>query len=93
MYLSEEKRAEIRECIEKHQSNMGLNPGENNMINKRTIEHFKGCIIGGAIGDALGAPIEFMSIDQIRSEFGEMGLTDYSESWHLFDRGWSINRI
>ena len=49
------------------------------MINKRTIEHFKGCIIGGAIGDALGAPIEFMSIDQIRSEFGEMGLTDYSE--------------
>ena len=51
------------------------------MTNKRTIEHFKGCIIGGAIGDALGAPIEFMSIDQIRSEFGEMGLTDYSEAY------------
>ncbi len=51
------------------------------MTNNRTIEHFKGCIIGGAIGDALGAPIEFMTTDQIRSEFGEMGLTDYSEAY------------
>ena len=51
------------------------------MTNKRTPEHFKGCLIGGAIGDALGAPIEFMSIDQIRSEFGEMGLMDYSEAY------------
>jgi ADP-ribosyl-[dinitrogen reductase] hydrolase len=51
------------------------------MTIKRTIEHFKGCIIGGAIGDALGAPIEFMSIDQIRSEFGERGLTDYSKAY------------
>jgi ADP-ribosylglycohydrolase len=51
------------------------------MISKRTIENFKGCIIGGAIGDALGAPIEFMSIDQIRSNFGHHGLTDYSEAY------------
>jgi len=29
MYLSEEKRAAIRECIEKHQSGSGLNPGKN----------------------------------------------------------------
>ncbi len=51
------------------------------MINKRKIEHFKGCIIGGAIGDSLGAPIEFMSIDQIRSTRGDQGLTDYSEEY------------
>lgn len=51
------------------------------MTNKRTIEHFKSCIIGGAIGDALGAPIEFKSIDQIRSDFGETGLIDYSEAY------------
>ena len=51
------------------------------MTNKRTIEHFKGCIIGGAIGDALGAPVEFMSIDQIRTTFGHQGLTDYSETY------------
>ncbi len=57
------------------------------MTNNRTAEHFKGCIIGGAIGDALGAPIEFMSMDQIRSEFGEMGLTDYSKA---YDRNGAI---
>lgn len=51
------------------------------MINKQIIESFKGCMIGGAIGDALGAPIEFMSIDQIRSDFGHHGLTDYSEAY------------
>ncbi len=28
MYLSEEKRAEIRKCFENSRSNLGLNPGE-----------------------------------------------------------------
>jgi hypothetical protein len=36
MYLSEEKRAEIRECIEKHQSNIGINSG------KKEENHIKG---------------------------------------------------
>jgi ADP-ribosyl-[dinitrogen reductase] hydrolase len=51
------------------------------MTNNRKPENFKGCILGGAIGDALGAPIEFMSIDQIRSTYGDQGLTDYSEAY------------
>ncbi|RLC20461.1 MAG: hypothetical protein DRH93_13630 [Deltaproteobacteria bacterium] len=29
MYLSEEKRAAIRECIENQQSNSSINPGQN----------------------------------------------------------------
>ena len=33
MYLSEEKRAQLRECIEKHQSNIGLDPGQNKISN------------------------------------------------------------
>ncbi len=36
MYLSEEKRAEIRKCIENHRSNSEVNSGGNNM------NHFKG---------------------------------------------------
>jgi len=36
MYLSEEKRAEIRKCIENHRSNSGTN-SESNKAN-----HFKG---------------------------------------------------
>jgi ADP-ribosyl-[dinitrogen reductase] hydrolase len=50
-------------------------------MSRRFIENFKACLLGGAIGDALGAPIEFISIDQIRSTFGHEGLTDYSEAY------------
>jgi ADP-ribosylglycohydrolase len=46
-----------------------------------TIDQFKGCLIGGAVGNALGAPIEFMSINQIRSEYGEQGLKDYTPAY------------
>ena len=34
-----------------------------------------GCLLGGAVGDAFGYAIEFDSLDQIRSRFGEQGLT------------------
>ena len=42
-------------------------------------EKLLGCILGGAIGDALGAPIEFLSIDQIRRYNGENGISGYVE--------------
>jgi ADP-ribosyl-[dinitrogen reductase] hydrolase len=32
-----------------------------------------GCLLGGAAGDALGAPIEFMSLREIRGRFGPDG--------------------
>lgn len=51
------------------------------MTDKRDIDHFKGCLIGGAIGDSLGAPVEFMSLDQIRSAFGVRGLSDYAAAY------------
>jgi len=31
---------------------------------KRNKEHFRGCLIGWAVGDGLGAPIEFMSLEE-----------------------------
>lgn len=37
----------------------------------------QGCLIGGAIGDALGYPIEFMSEESILYKYGPDGLTDY----------------
>ncbi|MGW7008404.1 ADP-ribosylglycohydrolase family protein [Streptomyces sp. NPDC054933] len=37
----------------------------------------RGCLLGGAIGDALGAGIEFDSLEKIRSQHGEAGVTDY----------------
>lgn len=42
---------------------------------------FQGCLIGGAVGDALGAAIEFDSIQTIRRKFGEQGLTDYAPAY------------
>lgn len=41
---------------------------------KAVIEGFTGCLLGGAIGDALGYPIEFLKIDEIYSEYGENGI-------------------
>ena len=40
------------------------------------IDRARGCLIGGAIGDALGAPIEFMSRAEILASFGAHGLRD-----------------
>jgi ADP-ribosylglycohydrolase len=36
-----------------------------------------GTVLAGAVGDALGAPIEFNSIDDIRRSHGQDGITDY----------------
>ena len=36
----------------------------------------KGCLIGGALGDALGYPIEFKTEDDIRRIYGDKGITE-----------------
>jgi len=46
-----------------------------------TRERVAGCLVGGAVGDALGAPIEFMKLAEIRKRFGPAGLTDYSPAY------------
>ncbi len=46
------------------------------MTSKRNQAHFRGCLLGGAIGDALGGPVEFMSLDRITDKYGKEGLTD-----------------
>ncbi|MFC9967131.1 ADP-ribosylglycohydrolase family protein [Nocardia ignorata] len=42
-----------------------------------------GCLIGGAIGDALGAPIETMSLRRIRDEYGYLGVTDEADQLRI----------
>jgi ADP-ribosylglycohydrolase len=42
-----------------------------------TKEKFIGCIYGLAIGDALGYPVEFVSLSQIRRILGEQGVTGF----------------
>ena len=40
-----------------------------------------GCLMGGAVGDALGAPVEFMTMEEIRRRYGASGVTGYVEFW------------
>lgn len=44
--------------------------------NKHRINNYKGCITGGAIGDALGSPVEFLDLRQIKKYYGEKGIQD-----------------
>lgn len=49
---------------------------------KRTIHsRFLGCLLGGAVGDALGAPVEFMKRKEILERFGPRGITGYTEAY------------
>ncbi|GAA2637513.1 ADP-ribosylglycohydrolase family protein [Streptomyces axinellae] len=41
----------------------------------------RGCLLGGAIGDALGAGVEFDSLAQIRDKCGQQGVTDYVSAY------------
>lgn len=44
---------------------------------KKDLDKFRGCLLGGAAGDALGYTVEFMSEDAIFGKFGEDGITEY----------------
>ncbi|MCY0857163.1 ADP-ribosylglycohydrolase family protein [Cupriavidus sp. D39] len=46
-----------------------------------TRSRFQGCLLGGAVGDALGAPVEFLSLAEIRERFGKDGITDYAPAY------------
>ena len=39
--------------------------------------YFRGCLVGGACGDAMGYPVETMDWNQIRSEYGAHGITEF----------------
>jgi ADP-ribosyl-[dinitrogen reductase] hydrolase len=43
---------------------------------RRTRDHFRGCLLAGAVGDALGAPVEFLGLQEIRAHYGPAGIAD-----------------
>ena len=44
-------------------------------------DRFVGCMLGGAVGDALGAPVEFLTRAQIVERFGSDGIVDLAEAY------------
>lgn len=54
-------------------------------MNKRNKEHFRGCLLGGAIGDALGWPVEFKSLRDIINKYGPNGITNLTNNAEITD--------
>ena len=48
---------------------------------KKTKNAFVGCLLGGAVGDALGAPVEFLALDAILARFGSAGIREYAPAY------------
>jgi ADP-ribosylglycohydrolase len=44
-------------------------------------QRFRGCLLGGAVGDALGAPVEFMSRAEILARYGERGIRSFDVAY------------
>ena len=42
------------------------------------LDRYRGCLLGGAAGDALGYPVEFLSLADIRERYGPAGITSYA---------------
>ena len=49
------------------------------MLNLRS--RIRGCLLGGAIGDALGASVEFMRLTEIKARFGGQGITEFASAY------------
>lgn len=47
-----------------------------------TQDRYLGCMLGLAVGDALGWPVEFLRLSAIRAHFGPDGITDLHPSHH-----------
>ncbi len=48
------------------------------MINQnQKLDQIRGCLIGGAAGDALGSPVEFYYESQIFEKYGKPGIQNY----------------
>lgn len=47
------------------------------MDKNKQLDKIRGSLVGGAVGDALGYPVEFMSLAAIRGKYGKDGITDF----------------
>ena len=55
---------------------------ENPKLTPRTKDQVLGCMVGGAVGDALGYAVEFASYDSIVMKYGKKGITRFKLDRH-----------
>lgn len=53
-------------------------------VARRRQDLYRGSLLGGAVGDALGAPVEFMSRSEITRKFGQGGIQEYALAFGKF---------
>ena len=46
------------------------------MIDQKQREQYTGCLLGGAVGDALGWPVEFAQMSEIVRNYGPKGIEE-----------------
>jgi len=51
--------------------------------NAKWLNAIRGCLIGGAAGDALGYSVEFITLDEIYSRYPQTGITAYNQDNEL----------
>ena len=49
------------------------------MTDKQLLDKYRGCLLGGAVGDALGAPVEFLDEPDIFKQYGKRGITNFTK--------------
>lgn len=49
---------------------------ENEQQTQQALERIRGCMVGGAVGDALGYPVEFRAWPEIRRRYGPEGIRE-----------------
>lgn len=54
----------------------GVSSNSTSFQGRYDLSNYKACLKGGAIGDALGWPVEFSRLDSIKSRFGKDGIQD-----------------
>ena len=52
---------------------------------RHDLAHFTGCLLGGAVGDALGGLVEFLSLPAIREQYGADGIRDLPPGGKISD--------
>lgn len=64
-----------QECPPK--AKVGIDALERPEAQKDLADSIRGCLMGGAAGDALGYPVEFKRLREIRSRYGEKGIAQF----------------
>jgi len=61
--------------------------GSSDVMDKNRREQYTGCLLGGAVGDALGWPVEFSGFDEIVRDYGAEGIRGLSRAGSILRGG------